>query len=567
MFIKNYILNLLTIYIISLLLLACNQDNNNFGQNENHQTETGVPDPTAILSNIFDLIQKGDLEAIKELYKKDNNIFKNPNEKGETALIWAIYLDNATIANYIIDSFGSDKSFNTISNVPSSINKLSALDYAKQKNNTLITSCIKQVLGISDQINEEELKEDAKDESSETTDNYSKKRNENTSSASESNINQSDSKPNKKSKNKSKVKSNNSNRSSTKPKEKFNGSEKISHNINKNEKESVKESNEKVLPKLHIDLNSLKQIGKGAGGIVYEYNNNGKIHALKLGVKDLEIKNLYNLQSTNAVPKITNLYNINNNLGLEMELGQESVDDAIINKHKIDDNKLLEALNKMIELGHELKKQKIEYSDVKPSNLLIMQDGSIKAIDIDNGATHGYIGSYGNKMAKSLLEAKLNSFLSPARNSAEFLTRRYRDSSSFEKYQARVIYKKSLNDNNIDVSIINDILDVLDKLDLYNKTEEERSKIFIVNKFEKLDNIAIDDLKLYRGNKKLDEDGRDALSIISDSLLNFSYPTIDECKRKELYRSIFYEALGDAFKTEPSSELKKKLIELYELPE
>jgi hypothetical protein len=176
-----------------------------------------------------------------------------------------------------------------------------------------------------------------------------------------------------------------------------------------------------------------------------------------------------------------------------------------------------------------------------------MDDDTIKAIDINNGETLQYVGSYGQKMAHALLEAKIGALITPKFSG-------YRSSVAFNKYVARIVYKKATGNN--DTNAINSLPDLFDALDLPNKSEEEREKVFFYSKYNEWIKIDLDKLK--KPNAKMPDS-----CALEDAFIDFNYGS-NKMSKIERMKEVFYEALEDIFSNDPDIELKEALKNLHD---
>jgi len=319
---------------------------------------------------------------------------------------------------------------------------------------------------------------------------------------------------------------------------------------------------------LEIDISSLKEIGRGAFGTVYDYSKSIPDTVIKIALKEdknknllIEYKNLVSLQSSQAVPKTHGLFKLKDGrIAYVMEAGEESVDAAIGRGRSFTNEQLETAIENMIKLKTELEASNIKYTDIKPANLLIMKDNSIKAIDIDEASSPAYLGTYGEKMAKALIEAKagrtpLFYFSLPTNRSKGYL--------EYEKYRARAMYKK-LSPVSTDVASINSLSNLLEKLkfdkwrDLFERKDYSQGITDLDDelKFVKSCNEGtVDPDEKQYCNDTL----RQLQNDFSSSQIAFKgdAKTVLKSEQKE----VFLEVLNEIFKND--SKLKQMFIDLY----
>jgi serine/threonine protein kinase len=307
----------------------------------------------------------------------------------------------------------------------------------------------------------------------------------------------------------------------------------------------------------HISLGEEpKRVGFGNFGVIYSL---GPTKVIKLGMNkadlEKEYENLKNLADSGAVPKVYGLFELSNKkFGLVLERGSKNLLEAMENG-EVSDQQLEKAADDMSKLCDVLKEKGIEYTDIKPSNLLIMNDGSIKAIDIgtSGAGTLGYnVGGCGRKMAISLMEAKLGQGQIFNFNKVNGKTN---ISVPYEKYRSRLFYKE-IKGNNADVSSIQNLSDLLSKLG------SDRDKLFdsLLSKdpaHEKLVQDFRDDENLEKLREMFSEDWfRGGQNEEDSNIQAWQKAWADEQKR------VFEDIVNDKENNFPLA-LKNKLLELY----
>lgn len=170
--------------------------------------------------------------------------------------------------------------------------------------------------------------------------------------------------------------------------------------------------------KQEILANKIK-IGKGASGNVYEITFKGNIFALKesFDISSLHweynsLKQLQHTNASNAVIKVFAQFDLDGKAYYLMERGVKSLEQAIKDSDDIPVDKLIDAAKNMQQLHQAYIDLKISNRDIKPANMVLMADNSIKTIDVsEHLASQGYDGTNGQLMARGLLSAFLKTHL------------------------------------------------------------------------------------------------------------------------------------------------------------